>query len=58
MYTSLKNNFNLAVDRLSQYVSTTSTNVDFVRGNQGRGDRNISSVTSGGRGGGRVRGRL
>ena len=55
---ALSNDFNLAVDRLSQYVSTRSPNVNFVRGTQGRGGRNISSVTGGGRGGGRGRGRF
>ena len=30
MYTALNNDFNLVVDRLSQYVSTISPNVDFV----------------------------
>ena len=51
--TALNNDFKLAVDRLSQYVSTRSPNVDFFRGTQVRGGRNVSSVTGGGRGGGR-----
>ena len=41
------------MDRLSQYVSTISPNVYFVRGIRGREGRNVSSVTSCGRGGGR-----
>ena len=49
MDTSLNNDFNLAVDRLSQYASTRSPNVDFVGGTRGRGGMNISSVTGGGR---------
>ena len=41
MDTDLKNNFNLEVDMLSQYLSTISPNVDFVRGTRGKGDRNV-----------------
>ena len=55
---ALNNDFNLTVDRLLQYVSTRSPNVDFVRGKQGRGGRNVSSDTGGGRSGGRGRGRF
>ena len=58
MDTALNNEFNLAVDRLSQYLSTRSPNVDFVRGNQGRGGRNFSSVPGGRRGGGRGGGKF
>ena len=48
----------MKVNSLSQYVSTISPNASFVRGTQGRGGRNISSVTAGGRGGYRGRGRF
>ena len=58
MYTILNNDFNLAVDRLLQYVSTRSSNFNLFIGTRGRGGRNISSVTDGGRGGGRGRGRF
>ena len=52
MDTSLNNDFNLAVDSLSQYVSKRSPNVYFVRGTWRKGGRNISSVIGGERGGG------
>ena len=55
---ALINDFNLEVDRLSQYVFTRSPNIDFIRGTQGRGGRNSSSVNGGGRGGGTGIGRL
>ena len=55
MDTDLNNEFNLAVDRLSQYVSTQSPNVDFVRRTRGRGCRNVSSVIISGRSGSRGR---
>ena len=44
MNPALYNEFNPAVDRLSQNVSTRSPNVEFVRGTRGRGGRNISSI--------------
>ena len=49
--TVINNYFNFAVDRLSQYVSTISPNVDFFIGTRGRGGGNFSSVDGGGRGG-------
>ena len=58
MDTDLKNYFNLALDMLSQYISTRSPNVDFVRKTRVRGGRNVSSVTGGGRGGDRGAGRF
>ena len=56
MDTALNNDFNLAVDRLSQYVSTISPNGDFIRGTRGKEGRNISNVTGVGTGGGRGKG--
>ena len=53
---ALNNECNLALDMLSLYVYTRSPNVDLFRGNRGRGGRNISSVTVGGRCGGKGKG--
>ena len=47
MDTTLNNNFNLAVDRLSQYLTTQSPNIDFILGTQGRCDRNIPNYNNG-----------
>ena len=58
MNTGLNNDFNLAVDRLSQYLSKRSPHLYFVVVTRGIGGRNISSVTGGGRGGGIGRGRF
>ena len=58
MYTCLNNDFNLVLDMLSQYASTISPNIDFVRGTRGRRGKNISSVTVGGRVGNRGRGKF
>ena len=56
MDTALNNEFNLAVDRLSQYVFTRSPNVDFVRVIREIGGINVSSATGVGIGGGIVGG--
>ena len=50
---ALKNVLNYSVKRSSKQLFTKSLNVDFFRGTQGRGGRNVSSVTGGRRGGGR-----
>ena len=53
MNPTLYNDFNSAADRLSQYVSTKSPNIDFVRGKRGiMGRTMLNIVRSGfGRGG-------